>query len=245
MYLGDPRPERVEYKKKTARNFTKMLDKYGVTYFNEFRRLNPDYPIDFKGRDDIGTSQLQGINLSGVDISGMDLNGCDLTGAHLRGAKCHGTSFFGANLDGVSFFEVDLTGARFGGTVSMEGTVFYNAVLKDVHLCKEFGKADLSGADLRGAKNFSCLPAGMNLRAVNLSGTDLGFMDLRGTDLSYAKLIETGMWVTKLDYRTRFVGAVMAHAKMTPHQTTIVDLSGWVRYHTLPDGTVISGIDMV
>ncbi len=97
----------------------------GVAGWNEWRKQNPDIPIDLSEAD-----------LVGAHLREADLYGAVLTGAALRGAVLRGAVLYGAALTGAA-----LTGA------ALRGAVLYGADLRGVVLTG----ADLTGADLTGA----------------------------------------------------------------------------------------------
>lgn len=99
------------------------------------------------------------LNLASAALSDADLAGLDLQFANLRNT----------NLEGADLSEAKLDGALMKNT-NLKFALMKNASLQDVKLDGSLHKADLSGADLRGAK----------LCSINL--------DLLGTNLVDAKM---------------------------------------------------------
>ncbi len=131
---------------------------------------------------------LENVELPGADFRGAQLNDCLMTDSFMPGADFRRASLRGAGLAGVDWpgavlRNADLTGATFhlgssrsglvGSTIPCEGskTGFYTDDFndQDYKSPEEIRKANLCGADLRGAK---------------LDGVDFYLVDLRGAKYS-------------------------------------------------------------
>jgi uncharacterized protein YjbI with pentapeptide repeats len=127
---------------------------------------------------------LEGLELPGADFQAASLRNCLLTGSFMPGANFHGALLKGAGLaevdwPGVNLRNADLTGSSFhlgssrsglvGSTIAGEGsrTRFYTdeSLEQDFKSPEEIRKANLCGADLRGA---------------TIDGVDFYLVDLRG-----------------------------------------------------------------
>lgn len=121
---------------------------------------------------------LRGCDLEGVELDSPNFRGADLTESYLTGSKMHGADFRGATLCGAGLADIDweradlrnadLTHASFhlgssrsglvGSVIASEGsrTGFYTDeyLEQDFKSPEEIRKANLRGADLRGAKVF-------------------------------------------------------------------------------------------
>ncbi len=99
------------------------------TAWNEWRKSNPDAPVDLSGADlcdvDLKAVNLTEANLIGADMSGAYLSDADLTeanlcnalldGADMTGAVLRNTELRRASLNGVDLTNADMTGADMGG----------------------------------------------------------------------------------------------------------------------------------
>ena len=127
---------------------------------------------------------LQGVEMTSADFERTDFDGSDLAGSVLPGANLRGAKFHDAGLADVRWEGADLRGADFSGAsfhtgssrsglvdsvVASEGTRtgFYtdDYDARDYKPPEEIRKADLCGADLRGAK---------------VTNADFYLVDLRG-----------------------------------------------------------------
>jgi len=134
------------------------------------------------------TCNLEDLELEAPDFQGATLKNCVLTdsilpGANFRGANLRGAGLAGIEWPGADLRDADLTHASFhlgstrsglvGSTIPCEGskTGFYTDEFneQDYKPPEEIRKANLCGADLRGAI---------------LAGVDFYLVDLRGTKLS-------------------------------------------------------------
>jgi uncharacterized protein YjbI with pentapeptide repeats len=148
----------------------------------------------------LSESNLLGANLLGADLSGADLSRTilsggnlrrvDLTGVYLRRADVSKADLWGANLSGADLRWADLSGADLRETnlcgANLQKTKIDNAtqiyakwrlvweIINHKIEDRNFFRADLSGANLKG---------------VNLSGANLYRADLRGTNLCGTNLI--------------------------------------------------------
>ena len=130
--------------------------------------------VDFAGAA-LNDCDLQGVRLRGAMMRGVNLTGADLTGSALRGADLRGAMLWNAGLADVDWEGADLRGADFedasfhlgssrsglvGGTVPCEGsrTGFYTDDYEQQYYRppEEVRKANLQGADLRGAQVENC-----------------------------------------------------------------------------------------
>ncbi len=83
-------------------------------------------------------ANLRGADLLGADLARADLIGTDLSGAILAAADLSSASLLGASLSGASLIGANLCGADLSGASFEQANV---------------GETDLSGADLRNARN--------------------------------------------------------------------------------------------
>jgi uncharacterized protein YjbI with pentapeptide repeats len=147
---------------------------------------------------DLERAWLRRANLEDVEWTAARLAGADLRGAHLTGSRLAGASLRGADLREAGLGEIDwpradlreadLRGATFhmgssrsglvGSPIACEGskTGFYTDELEQVHFRppEEVRKANLQGADLRGAK---------------IDNVDFYLVDLRDAHLDAAQLV--------------------------------------------------------
>jgi uncharacterized protein YjbI with pentapeptide repeats len=134
---------------------------------------------ELKGCDLEGLG-LPGANFEGANLEGAHLTGCRMPGANLDGALLGGAGLGDVDWEGASLRGADLRGATFhmgssrsglvGSPIACEGsrTGFYTDDYEEQHYKapEEIRKANLCGADLRGAL---------------LDGVDFYLVDLRGT----------------------------------------------------------------
>jgi uncharacterized protein YjbI with pentapeptide repeats len=168
----------------------------------------------------------------GAELAGAVLDDCiglniDLSGANLDGARAHRATLIGARADastwrgaelektialGASLENADFSGARLHKAVLMDArlhdSVWRSAVMKSVYAG---GKADWSGADLRGARADSCgwhgaSLAGASLRDGAFVRCDFGECDMSRTDL------RGGLFSRSLFMRTRLPSAKASQA---------------------------------
>ena len=96
-------------------------------------------------------ANLAGRRLNGLDLSGFDFSGVNLRGAYLNKAKLVGAKFDAAILDQVWALDSDWTAASLK-RASLFGTQMRGATLMDADLSGARIAADLTRADLGGAK---------------------------------------------------------------------------------------------
>ena len=131
----------------------------------------------------LGTS-LEGINLRHsilreANLCGLGLKGADLSNADLQGAQLWSTDLRDANLTDANFRAAVLLVARLGGAYA--------------HRFVNFSDANLSGADLQGAK-LTCA----DLAGANLVRAKVKDADLRRATLSGADITDTQPWTAVL-----------------------------------------------
>jgi uncharacterized protein YjbI with pentapeptide repeats len=133
---------------------------------------------------DLRTCDLEGLECLSANFAGAKLTGCYLTATAMPGADFHGadlrnTGLADVNWEGADLRDADLRGATFhmgstrsglvGSAVPCEGskTGFYTDDFndRDFKRPEEIRKANLCGADLRGAR---------------VKGVDFYLVDLRG-----------------------------------------------------------------
>jgi uncharacterized protein YjbI with pentapeptide repeats len=133
-------------------------------------------------------SNLEEVDLTACDLRAADLSKCLLTGAHLAGANLRkadlreaglaqidleGADLRGADLRGASFHLGSTRSGLVGSVIPCEGskTGFYTDEIEEqcFRRPEEIRKANLSGADLRGAK---------------LKGVDFYLVDVRSAKYS-------------------------------------------------------------
>jgi uncharacterized protein YjbI with pentapeptide repeats len=128
---------------------------------------------------DMEEMDLRGVDLSGATLGGGLLTGACLAGANLRKADLQNTGLAEIDLEGADLRKANLWGASFhlgstrsglvGSLIPCEGskTGFYTDEREEQNYRRpeEIRKANLSHADLRGAK---------------ISGVDFYLVDVRG-----------------------------------------------------------------
>ena len=136
--------------------------------------------------------RLKGKNLAGEDLFGKDLKHFDLSGTNLRRADMRKADLRHANLE-----KADLRGSFYDEHTQWPGGFDYQN-------SGAIGpKANLSGADLRGAITVYVTLYDADLSKANLSGANLRDANLRGAnlskaDLSGADLTRTILWNANL-----------------------------------------------
>ena len=122
----------------------------------------------------------------GVDLSGAKLDGLAIWGANLSFVNLTGASINQTALNNTTSFE----GVRSGGLV---GTIqnINGAKVVDGYIVTS--KANLAGADLRGADL-----SNLGLQQCNLTGADLTEADLSGSNLTGAVLVNTNFTFANL-----------------------------------------------
>ncbi|MGN6692785.1 MAG: Ig-like domain repeat protein [Aquihabitans sp.] len=157
-----------------------------------------------------------GVDWSGCDLSTADLHALDLTGANLTGARLTGADLAGADLDGVQLSGASISGVRsgsisgtpaslpsnsdlvngylVGGGASLRDAMLPGADLADKLIGgSDWTRADVHGANLRGAFMGYIVLQDANLADADLHGAyvllaNLRHADLRGADLTQAHL---------------------------------------------------------
>ncbi len=107
------------------------------------------------------------------------------------------------------------------------GAVLYRADVSDVRaavLQAVTANANLSGADLSGARLLQANLSGANLSRAALSGADLSRTSLYGADLSRANLSRTNLYGANLS-RTNLSGANLSRANLSWASLSRADLS--------------------
>jgi uncharacterized protein YjbI with pentapeptide repeats len=143
------------------------------------------------------STKLTGANLAyallrGADLTNAKLDNANLREADLRDAKLHRANLTAAKLTGAILAKAELTSADLTGadlTVASLDNPFNDEVQRM--------EANLTEADLCGAKLRSANLTGAKLRSAELTGADLTGADLTGADLTGADL--TGaVWPTDM-----------------------------------------------
>lgn len=167
-------------------------------------------------------------NLQGADLSGANLNRADLSGANFSHATLNGTDLRGADLRGTDLTGADLSGSSFGESkgnhdVSDSQSEGERARRPDL-------QADLSHAQLVGAKIRGSYLSGIDLSQANLRGADLSNAyfyqaNLQGADLSGANL--TGTTLTEANIEgANLTEANLSNATLIGANLRQADLSG-------------------
>jgi uncharacterized protein YjbI with pentapeptide repeats len=152
-----------------------------------------------------------------IELSGACLDGVRAHRATLIGAKADASTWRGADLDktvalGASLEHADFSGARLHKAVLMDArlhqSVWRSAALKAVYAG---GKADWSGADLRGARADSCGWHGASLAGADLRDGAFLRCDFGECDMSRADL-RGGLFSRSLFMRTRLSNARASQA---------------------------------
>jgi len=180
--------------------------------------------IDFTGKYLIST------NLSNQDLTNKDLSGATLKGANLTGANLSHQDLSGKELQGILLKNADLSYVNLYNTTIGEvqkrpinpQLTMDEVKAMDIYFLRTDPsiRADLSGANLKGANLTNAILDQINLSnadltdvdisvrsllGVNLSGVDLSNKDLKGTilfgaNLSGANLSGTIVMGTNLEY---------------------------------------------
>ena len=116
--------------------------------------FNPKEVLEF-GKLSAQHASLPFLDAKNLYIGPMVFQGANLYKADFRNSKLHRTDFRGANLHfadcrGASFYKAELSGTLLHGT-DLRFASFYDAILDEAH----FQEADLSTANLRGAKRLT------------------------------------------------------------------------------------------
>jgi uncharacterized protein YjbI with pentapeptide repeats len=171
---------------------------------------------DFRGAD-LSAACLVETVVRDADFSGANLRGARLSGLRLREAYCTGADFSGADLKSCDLEFMELPAARFTGAdltgTLLTGTRIPEADFRAACLCEtglaeiEWERADLRGADLRGASfHLGTTRSGLVGSPIACEGSRTGFYtddyeeqaykapeeirkaNLRGADLRGARL---------------------------------------------------------
>jgi BTB/POZ domain-containing protein KCTD9 len=149
--------------------------------------------LDVPGADleriELSGAILWDADLSDANLSNADLRNADLRKADLKRANLCSADLRGANLSCADLREADLSGAMLINA-DLVGADFSGAKLSDA----DFSDADLSESDFSNA-NFSNIwkNFGANLSRANLSGAKFIKADLSGANFSEAILIHTDL----------------------------------------------------
>jgi uncharacterized protein YjbI with pentapeptide repeats len=156
--------------------------KQGVKVWNNWRKENPDLPIDLK------FAKLKGLNLRGINLRMSNLSVADLPNVNL--AKSDLTN---ANLQDVDLSDANLQNASLGKS-SFEKATFKRAILRGAYISKstfteaDFTEADLSGSDLTGSDL-----SRTNLCQANFTNTNLQNTNFTAANLEQANLQESNL----------------------------------------------------
>jgi quinoprotein relay system zinc metallohydrolase 2 len=210
---------------------------------------------NFSGRDLKGAI-LSGADLNSLNFRGATLDGADLSGANLRGAEFQGASLKGANLSGANldvaiFRKAVLIGANLS-RASAHSTIFAEADMRGITaegavLVCTLDAADLSGANLRGAK----MGADMKNQPMGLMRARMAKTKLRGAHLENADLSRAFMEFADLSganlRNVSFFGAEAAGVNFSEADMTGVDFSGadvrGARFNDVKGRSAIKGLD--
>lgn len=189
---------------------------------------------------DLRNARLHGANLESAHLQGVDLTSADLREANLRAANLQGALLQGARLQRATLAMAEMQGARANrlevhsghprdetvsiGSQRVTAVELFNSsweVSRDNY--QQFLKAELTGADLTGAKLQGANLSGADLQGVrlthaNIQGGNLSYVHLEGAILSWAllqganldgaflngtELIETQLYNKKIDLSQR------------------------------------------
>lgn len=145
--------------------------------------------------------RLDGADLRGCDASGLSLRGgsfrlCVLRNALLPGCDLRDADLSGAILDGASMPGADLRRAVLGIAEQGPGQPARHALRPETDEFVPFHRcllrtADLSGADLRGARLFHADLSGAEMADADLRGALVERCNLDGTDLRGTRFDDT------------------------------------------------------
>ena len=90
------------------------LIKTDLQKFNEFKKANPNLPIDFNGAD-LRKANLRQAELGKVNFSGADLREADLTEAQINNANLENADLRGAIVDATNLHRAKIRGAKLEG----------------------------------------------------------------------------------------------------------------------------------
>jgi uncharacterized protein YjbI with pentapeptide repeats len=178
------------------------------------------------------SANLSGANLSGANLSGAMLSMANLSGANLSNANLSGANLMqailqgnlaqtGADLSGADLSGADLSGADLSAVI---GTC-----APDERTCANLSRANLSGAKLNDA----------GLSGANLSDAHLPDADLYGAHLNGATLTDAKLPGAKLP-GADLTGATLTDAKLPGAKLTRANLTGAKLY-----GADLSGANLI
>jgi uncharacterized protein YjbI with pentapeptide repeats len=125
-----------------------------------------------------GGSHLPGANLAGQDLADANFNGSHLPAANLSRANLANVNFQGAGMTGANLSHAAITNADFSGSATAIFDEWGEYVGADVVPGTELTRANLSGADARGANFDYAVLNGANTTNLirpngHVSGVDL------------------------------------------------------------------------
>ncbi len=136
------------------------------------------YELDLSGFDFSGLDLSNAIGVtdtqlqSALSVAEIDLSDVDLAGADLSGLDLSRSNLSGANLTAVNFSGVDLTDANLSGALGLQGSSLQAALsLRGIDLSAvDLSGSNLSGSDLTNADLTGTIMAGVDLTNANLFG---------------------------------------------------------------------------
>ena len=167
--------------------------------------------VDLRTKADLRGADLRWANLNDSNLRNANLSGADLRWAKISGADLRDANLGGANLNGANLDFAMLSGSVINDETRMSPKwhLVWD-VLNRPRPNREFIDADLSRADLSGAR----------LPRANLSDTDLAGAQLNDADLSGANLIRAAL------SRANLNGANLSGADLSEAGLREADLSG-------------------
>jgi len=163
-----------------------------------------------------------GANLEGAALVEAHLAGATISGSSLRGADLHGAQLSGAALSSSDFSEANLVGAELQGAFHGEsrGYLFFK-LMSDELRGLAFDCANLSGADLRGARLSplvvdqygSELREPVSFREANLENADLGDGNFDEVDFEGAILDGVRRSSKRSGIRAKFAEVLAEHQR--------------------------------
>ncbi|VVE90792.1 pentapeptide repeat-containing protein [Pandoraea bronchicola] len=147
---------------------------------------------------DFERTNLRGAHFRAADLSdarfvGADLRGSEILhtvmyGADLSEAKCQGLTFEKARMDNASFQQAKLHGARFIAGSAHGMTLIGAKAKRSQWTSMSMPKAQVLGADLRGAAFRQCVLTEWDARGAKLNGAFFESCDLRNARFCGASL---------------------------------------------------------
>lgn len=134
----------------------KILKEKNHTFWNSYRKMNPDVIID-----------LTHVDLTGINLSEYDLREAVFFGSTLNGADLNNARLFNANMSNANMIYTNLSNANLSNAIfhdaQLEKAIFHNAKLYRTDMINanlehtDFREANISGAILAHARNLTQL----------------------------------------------------------------------------------------